>query len=117
MGESTPWVYNALAFDSSDNWLYAVSQIRGQNGDPCYPAGNLLQINPATGEVYNLGPILKAGSTGTPFETSGDRDVLNAGVYTSEGFFVANTSTSGSRHLYKVDVDKVTAQRLSLIHI
>lgn len=112
VGESTPWVYNALAFDSSDNWLYAVSQIRGQNGDPCYPAGNLLQINPATGEVYNLGPILKAGSTGTPFETSGDRDVLNAGVYTSEGFFVANTSTSGSRHLYKVDVDKVTAQRV-----
>ena len=112
VGESTPWVYNALAFDSSDNWLYAVSQIRGQNGDPCYPAGNLLQINPATGEVYNLGPILKAGSTGTPFETSGDRDLLNAGVYTSEGFFVGNTSTSGSRHFYKVDVDKVTAQRV-----
>ena len=112
VGEPTPWVYNALAFDSSDNWLYAVSQIRGQNGDPCYPAGNLLQINPATGEVYNLGPILKAGSTGTPFETSGDRDLLNAGVYTSEGFFVGNTSTSGSRHLYKVDVDKVTAQRV-----
>jgi len=105
-------VYNALAFNSSDNWLYAVSQIRGQNGDPCYPAGNLLQINPATGEVYNLGPILKAGSTGTPFETNGDRDVLNAGVYTSEGFFVGNTSTSGTRHLYKVDVDKVTAERV-----
>ena len=112
VGEPTPWVYNALAFDSSDNWLYAVSQSRGRNGDPCYPAGNLLQINPATGEVYNLGPILKAGSTGTPFETSGDRDLLNAGVYTSEGFFVGNTSTSGSRHLYKVDVDKVTAQRV-----
>lgn len=112
VGESTPWVYNALAFDSSDNWLYAVSQYRGEPVDPCYPAGNLLQINPATGVVHNLGPILKAGSTGTPFETSGDRDVLNAGVYTSEGFFVGNTSTSGSRHLYKVDVDKVTAQRV-----
>lgn len=112
VGEPTPWVYNALAFDSSDNWLYAVSQIRGENGDPCYPAGNLLQINPATGEVHNLGPLLKAGSSGTPFETEGDRDLLNAGVYTSEGFFVGNTSTSGSRHLYKVDVDKVTAQRV-----
>lgn len=112
VGEPTPWVYNALAFDSSDNWLYAVSQIRGENGDPCYPAGNLLQINPATGEVHNLGPLLKAGSSGTPFETEGDRDRLNAGVYTSEGFFVGNTSTSGSRHLYKVDVDKVTAQRV-----
>ena len=112
VGESTPWVYNALAFDSSDNWLYAVSQIRGRNGDPCYPAGNLLQINPATGVVHNLGPILTSGSTGTPFATSGDRDALNAGVYTSEGFFVGNTSTSGTRHLYKVDVDKVTAERV-----
>ena len=107
VGEKTPWVYNSLAFNSSDNWLYAVSQIRGLNGDPCYPAGNLLQINPATGKVHNLGPILAAGSTGTPFETSGDRDVLNAGVYTSEGFFVGNTSTSGTRHLYRIDVGNV----------
>ncbi|QRP97946.1 LPXTG cell wall anchor domain-containing protein [Corynebacterium sp. FDAARGOS 1242] len=107
VGEKTPWVYNSLAFNSSDNWLYAVSQIRGLNGDPCYPAGNLLQINPATGKVHNLGPILAAGSTGTPFETSGDRDALNAGVYTSEGFFVGNTSTSGTRHLYRIDVGNV----------
>ena len=82
VGEKTPWVYNSLAFNSSDNWLYAVSQIRGENGDPCYPAGHLLQINPATGVVHNLGPILTSGSTGTPFETSSDRDLLNAGVYT-----------------------------------
>lgn len=112
VGEKTPWVYNSLAFNSSDNWLYAVSQIRGENGDPCYPAGNLLQINPATGVVHNLGPILTSGSTGTPFETSSDRDLLNAGVYTSEGFFVANTSTSGTRRLYRIDVDNVTAKRV-----
>lgn len=112
VGEKTPWVYNSLAFNSSDNWLYAVSQIRGENGDPCYPAGHLLQINPATGVVHNLGPILTSGSTGTPFETSSDRDLLNAGVYTSEGFFVANTSTSGTRRLYRIDVDNVTAKRV-----
>lgn len=112
VGEKTPWVYNSLAFNSSDNWLYAVSQIRGENGDPCYPAGHLLQINPATGVVHDLGPILTSGSTGTPFETSSDRDLLNAGVYTSEGFFVANTSTSGTRRLYRIDVDNVTAKRV-----
>ncbi|AMO89385.1 LPXTG cell wall anchor domain protein [Corynebacterium simulans] len=112
VGEKTPWVYNSLAFNSSDNWLYAVSQIRGENGDPCYPAGHLLQINPATGVVHNLGPILTSGSTGTPFETSSDRDLLNAGVYTSEGFFVANTSNSGTRRLYRIDVDNVTAKRV-----
>lgn len=112
VGEKTPWVYNSLAFNSSDNWLYAVSQIRGENGDPCYPAGHLLQINPATGVVHNLGPILTSGSTGTPFETSSDRDLLNAGVYTSEGFFVANTSDSGTRRLYRIDVDNVTAKRV-----
>ncbi|OFN34886.1 prealbumin-like fold domain-containing protein [Corynebacterium sp. HMSC072A04] len=111
VGEKSPWVYNALAFNSNDNWLYAVSQKRGLNGDPCYPAGNLLQINPATGEVHNLGPILAPGSSGTPFESEGDRDFLNAGVYTSEGFFVGNASTSGTRHLYKIDPDKLTADR------
>ena len=62
--------------------------------------------------VHNLGPILTSGSTGTPFETSSDRDLLNAGVYTSEGFFVANTSTSGTRRLYRIDVDNVTAKRV-----
>ena len=111
VGEKSPWVYNALAFNTNDNWLYSVSQKRGLNGDPCYPAGNLLQINPATGEVHNLGPIRAPGSSGTPFESEGDRDFLNAGVYTSEGFFVGNASTSGTRHLYKIDPDKLTADR------
>jgi len=111
VGEKSPWVYNALAFNTNDNWLYAVSQKRGLNGDPCYPAGNLLQINPATGEVHNLGPIRAPGSSGTPFESEADRDFLNAGVYTSEGFFVGNASTSGTRHLYKIDPDKLTADR------
>ena len=38
--------------------------------------------------------------------------MLNAGVYTSEGFFVANTSTSGTRRFYKINTDTVTAERV-----
>ncbi|VEH73757.1 DUF6923 family protein [Corynebacterium segmentosum] len=104
----TPWIYNALAFNTEDNWLYAISQDRG--GDPCYPGGNLLQIDPRTGDVYNLGPLLKDGGSGSPFASDGDKDVINAGVYTNEGFFIANTSTSGTRRLYKVDTDKVSVK-------
>lgn len=106
----TSWVYNALAFNPKDNWLYAISQDRG--GDPCFPGGNLLQIDPATGEIHNLGPIHKAGSSDSAFETDGDRNVINAGVYTSEGLFVANTSSSGTRRFYKINTDTVTAERV-----
>lgn len=105
----TPWVYNALAYDPNDNWLYAVSQDRGE---PCYPGGNLLQIDPSNGDIYNLGPIQKRGSSGSPFETEGDQNVINTGVFTSEGYFIGNTSTSGTRHMYKVNTDSVTAQRV-----
>ncbi|WP_299137852.1 prealbumin-like fold domain-containing protein [uncultured Corynebacterium sp.] len=112
VGAKTPWVYNALAFNSKDNWLYAVSQIRGSDGDPCYPAGNLLQIDPATGEVHNLGPLGSSGNSRSAFETEGDRKLINSGVYTSQGFFVGNNATSGTRHLYKIDVDSVTTQRV-----
>lgn len=112
VGAESPWVYNSLAFNTNDNWLYAVSQARGLSGDPCLPAGNLLQINPATGEVHNLGPILAPGTGDMAFESNKDRDFLNTGVYTSEGFFVGNTAVSGTRRLYKVDIDNVTAQRV-----
>lgn len=105
----TPWIYNALAYDPNDNWLYAVSQDRGE---PCYPGGNLLQIDPSSGEIYNLGPIQKRGSSESPFETEGDQNVINAGVFTSEGYFIANTSTSGTRRMYKVNTDSVTAERV-----
>ena len=106
------WVYNSLAYDPNDNWLYAVSQKHGLEGNPCYPAGNLLQIDPRTGEVHNLGPIKKPGTQVTAFETDGDRDVSNAGVWTENGYFVANTSTSGSRKFYRVNTDNSTAERV-----
>lgn len=108
----SPWVYNSLMYDPNDNWLYAVSQKRGLNGDNCYPAGNLLQIDPGTGQVHNLGPIKKPGTQTSAFETAGDRDFSNAGVWTENGYFVANASTSGSRKFYRVNTDNSTAERV-----
>lgn len=76
VGQTTGWVYNALAYNPKDNWLYAISQGRiGQgfayNGsqtvqemtseDPCFPAGHLLQIDPTDGTVYDLGRVTRPG--------------------------------------------------------
>lgn len=91
IGGKTGWIINALAYNSQDNYLYAISQprdgikdvwTRDANGkitntnnttpagqsiffeDPCYPAGHLLQIHPVTGEIVDLGRITEgAGST------------------------------------------------------
>lgn len=109
------WVYNALTYNPNDNWLYAISQKRGKSGDNCFPAGYLLQIDPRYGRVYNLGQIRNKSGTGSPFtfngsNTQNDRELLNTGVWTDNGYFVANTSTSGTRKLYKVNIDNVTAE-------
>ncbi|STD00336.1 DUF6923 family protein [Corynebacterium renale] len=54
------WVYNALSYNQNDNWLYAVSQVHSAATENC-PAGRLLQIDPATGDVYNIGEITGGG--------------------------------------------------------
>lgn len=63
----SPWVYNALAYNPADGYLYAVSQDRPQNGadsglsnnnpDPQYPAGHLLRISPVTGKAESIGRV------------------------------------------------------------
>lgn len=63
IGQPSKWVYNALAYNTEDKWLYAVSQIADAKGGAnayhyCYPMGHLLQIDPSNGNVYNLGPIV-----------------------------------------------------------
>lgn len=137
IGEQTGWVVNALAYNASDNWLYAVSQGRigyhfveagttsaGKKRlqivtleDPCFPAGHLLQIDPLTGEVHNLGKITAPNSTGYGISGGYNRpwpnDLwggVNVGFFDrNNDYWVANASLSGSGHLYKIDVAKRVA--------
>lgn len=106
----SPWVYNALMYNPEDNWLYAISQIRGEQGDSCYPYGNLLQIDPSNGKVYNLGPLAGKKVPSVPFQTEKDVSFINSGVYANGQYYIANTSTSGTRNIYKVDIDNKTTE-------
>lgn len=115
IGAETGWVYNALAYNPTDNWLYAISQIRKGTGDEqqkedsCFPSGYLLQINPLTGEVYNLGFVAKApGGKTSPFANNDRYGGINAGVIMPDGaYIVSNSSLSGTRSLYKVNIPEV----------
>ncbi|MDY3127254.1 MAG: SpaA isopeptide-forming pilin-related protein [Corynebacterium sp.] len=130
IGVYTGWVYNALGFNHSDNWLYAVSQPRygDRTEDPCYPAGHLLQIDPVTGQVYNLGKITGNGENGYGFSGKhGDYGKL--GVYkaandlwggissgfidSQDSYWVVNASQSGTGAIYKVDLNALTAQAMN----
>lgn len=142
----TGWIVNALAFNPQDNWLYAISQGRlGEDWgrlpnqviqgdatnyhgrvvvtaeDPCFPSGHLLQINPATGEVHNLGRLTSPTDqfkTGYAFQGQKQRywpnDLwggINVGGIDNEGnYYVANGSLSGSGAVYKVNLENVTAE-------
>ncbi|QOR47647.1 LPXTG cell wall anchor domain-containing protein [Trueperella pecoris] len=142
----TGWIVNALAFNPKDNWLYGISQGRlgedwgrlpGQviqghatdyHGrvvvtaeDPCFPSGHLLQINPATGEIHNLGRLTSPTDqfkTGYAFQgqkqTYWPNDLwggINVGGIDTEGnYYVANASLSGSGAVYKVNLENVTAE-------
>lgn len=108
------WVYNALSYNQNDNWLYAVSQVHSAATENC-PAGRLLQIDPASGDVYNIGEITGGGvfTIAQPWDTDGDRDFLNTGWFQyTEGdsadiLWVANSSTSGTRKPYPIYLPSV----------
>lgn len=95
------WIYNALAYDPDDDWLYGVSQYRGKPENPCFPSGHLLQINPVDGSVRNLGPLLDSNANDV-FVNEGDRKLLNAGAIYDRHLYISNSSTSGSRTMYKI---------------
>lgn len=128
VGPKQGWVYNALAYNEKDNYLYAISQARatterpnGSGGtytayadDPCFPAGHLLQINPLTGEVYDLGKV--SGFSGQLPENKLSNDAndlgsgINSGTFDQDGnYWVAAASSWGSGGLYKVDLDSLKA--------
>lgn len=121
VGPKQGWVYNALAYNEKDNYLYAISQGRyrtteGYRDDPCFPAGHLLQINPLTGEVFDLGKV--TGFQGQLPENLRDTNRyandlgsgINSGTFDQEGnYWVSASSSRGSGRLYKVDLNRLTA--------
>jgi hypothetical protein len=84
IGAPAGWSYNALGFDTSTKYLYAVS-IPGKTAS--YPAGDLLQINSAAA-ITNLGVISNDGDTylAKHGETAGAFDSSNNFWVTSAGF-------------------------------
>lgn len=105
VGESG-WIYNGLAYDEQDNWLYAVSNEKTGDQQNCFPEAHLLQINPLNGQTRNLGPLRAANGTDVFAEAAEakkrDRQLLNAGVVYKGHLFVSNSSTSGTRTMYKI---------------
>lgn len=98
------WIYNGLAYDPADNWLYAISQYRVQNAD-CYVSGNLLQINPQTGQVRNLGPVMAQNNTllfAKGSNGANDFKLINTGTIDDGYLYVSNSSTSGTKSMYRI---------------
>ena len=88
------WLYNAIAFNDEDGYLYAVSSAGGG-----HVAGRLLRID-AAGEIANLGSI-----TGIP---TADLANINIGAFDGDGnYWVANGNQSGT--LYRVDLTTFAA--------
>ena len=109
----TKWVYNALAYNPKDGYLYAISQDRPLDGtnsgsrshhiDPDYYYGVLLRISPVTGEVAPVGRIQLAQD---PENEEFDREAhggFTNGAFDLEGNFIfANNSESGTGAIYRV---------------
>ena len=101
------WVYNSLAYNSKDGYLYAVSQNR-PNDDGSHPAGALLRISPQTGAVRPLGLIsglngedVKNGFTNGAFDFNGD-------------FIFSNNSQHGSGTVYRIQFGEDTDSGLAV---
>lgn len=106
VGAASPWVYNAVGFNTNDNYLYAVSQRWGSGsaGNPSYPHGQLLQINPNTGSVNPLGPMNL--STGGAYAPTG----ITTGFFDQDNTFWVS-DTNGDKFFYRIDLSTRIATR------
>lgn len=114
------WVYNAIAYNREDDWIYGVSQEHDTNKSGC-PAGHLLQIDPTTGEAHDLGAIgknalartieLVTGNAVPVWQSEGDRKLTNTGWFkmtdSQPYLYVANASISGTRNVYPIELPAV----------
>lgn len=118
IGAPTNWVYNALAYNPLDGYLYGISQGRIKtprsvspqstyDEDPNYPAGHLLKISPINGTVEDAGRItgIQSQRVGTwPNDLWGG---ITSGVIMADGTYAfSNSSKSGTHNLYTLDLSK-----------
>ncbi|MEN5182172.1 DUF11 domain-containing protein, partial [Comamonas testosteroni] len=103
-GEWPTGQYNAIAYNPADNKIYASSyQTSGTSG-------HLLQIEPSTGAVTDLGQITGMLNDGSGFAYE---DGFNAGAFDSAGnYWVAD---GGDSAIYKVNLTTRVATKLALI--
>lgn len=120
VGAAANWVYNALAYNPNDGYLYAISQGRlktprsAQTGTPTYdedrnyPAGHLLRVSPENGSVTDLGLIgnIQRQSPGRwPNDLWGG---ITSGVITATGDFIfSNSSKSGTKDQYVLNLNGI----------
>ena len=121
---SSKWVYNGLAYNPADGYLYAVSQDRPLNDgdqsglnnnpkDPKYPAGYLLRISPETGGVAKLGKIAPAGDAGS-FSKDINSGITNGAFDRAGNYIFSNNSVNGSGDIYTIKFEGGSGTELSL---
>jgi len=133
-GGISPWVYNSLAYNPKDGYLYAISQDRprvGTNGgwnnrDTKYDAGYLLRISPVTGNAVALAKIsgiqdendVKTGFTNGTFDEQGNYIFANNAQFGSGKVYVipfANEN-DGKFNSPTIENGQVSATPYSLIN-
>lgn len=126
IGAPTNWVYNALAYNPLDGYLYGISRGRIKmlrsissrstyDEDPSYPAGHLLKISPVNGTVEDIGPITGIQSQRADTWPNDLWGGITSGVIMADATYAfSNSSQSGTHNLYILDLSKLanrTARR------
>ncbi|WJY96493.1 Ubp3 associated protein Bre5 [Corynebacterium fournieri] len=107
------WVYNSLAYNPADGYLYAISQDRPLDGseasywsrniDKSRIYGTLLRISPVTGEVAPVGEIKLGSNLNDPiFEQDAHAGFTNGAFDTDGNYIFANNASNGSGRIYRL---------------
>lgn len=98
----TKWVYNALAYNKEDGYLYGVSQNRP--GDSKRKAGHLLRISPVDGTVKDLGFIKGLDANSVDVKTG----FTNGTFDRHNNYIFANNAQYGSGIVHTINQDVFT---------
>ncbi|WP_300619956.1 hypothetical protein [Dokdonella sp.] len=95
IGSPSATRYNAIGYNTSDNSIYGVSG----------PSLHLVRIDPATGNVTDVGAITGLAGTSTG---------INAGAFDDSGNFYIGMSTDTTHVIYRVDLVTLAATQISI---